>query len=111
MRYSIHITKKAELDLISAADYIEFTLLNPTASNNLLCAAEEKINALTLNPKKHPIIDDTVLNALGIRFIVINSYMAFYIVDENTHTVHIVRFLYCKRNWLQILRNESPDLS
>ena len=111
MNYNIHITKKAERDLINAADYIEFTLLNPTASDNLLSDVEEKINTLTSNPKKHPVIDDPVLYALKIRFVVINNYMAFYIIDEDTNTVHIIRFLYGKRNWLQLLRNEAPDLT
>lgn len=31
MNYYIHITQTAERDMISAADYIEFTLKNPEA--------------------------------------------------------------------------------
>ncbi len=41
MNYQIHITKKAEQDLEGAADYIEFTLLNPDAADALLDKAEE----------------------------------------------------------------------
>jgi len=32
MTYSIHITRKAKQDMVQAADYIEFTLLNPDAA-------------------------------------------------------------------------------
>ncbi len=111
MNYSIHITSKAERDLNEAADYIEFTLLNPQAADDLLDKAEEEISKLAFLPEKHTTVDDPILAAWGIRLIVINSYLAFYIIDEDTKTVHIVRFLYGKRNWMSILRNESFSLN
>ena len=107
MNYSIHITKKAERDLNEATDYIEFTLLNPQAADNLLDKVEEVISKLAFLPEKYKTVDDPILAAWGIRLIVINNYLAFYIIDEDTKTVHIVRFLYGKRNWMSILRNES----
>ena len=45
MSYSIHITATAERDILRAADYIKFTLKNPTAAEHLLDAAT---NQLTL---------------------------------------------------------------
>ena len=36
MSYQIHITSTAEHDIMQAADYIEFTLKNPDAAENLL---------------------------------------------------------------------------
>lgn len=45
MTYQIHITKTAERDLVGAADYIEFTLKTPSAADNLLDKAEEKIGS------------------------------------------------------------------
>ena len=110
MNYQIHITGKAERDLAEAADYIEFTLLNPQAADDLLDKAEEEINKLTFMPEKFKTVDDPVLAAWGIRLIVINNYLAFYLIDEKTRTVHIVRFLYGKRNWISILRNEPVSL-
>ena len=107
MNYAIHITSKAERDLNEAADYIEFTLLNPQAADGLLDKTEEEINKLAFMPEKFKTVDDPVLSAWGIRLIVINNYLAFYTIDENTKTVHIIRFLYGKRNWISILRNES----
>ena len=44
MSYSIHITATAERDILRAADYIEFTLKNPTAAEHLLDAATKQIN-------------------------------------------------------------------
>jgi plasmid stabilization system protein ParE len=44
--YSIHITAAAERDMINASDYIDFTLKNPKAADDLLDEAETKINKL-----------------------------------------------------------------
>ena len=110
MTYRIHITAKAERDLMEAADYIEFTLLNSKAANDLLDLAESEISQLAFMPQKYPPVDDPVLNAWGIRLLVINHYLAFYIIDEHSGVVHIVRFLYGKRNWVSILRSEPITL-
>ena len=45
-----------------------------------------------------------VLASWGIRFVIINNYLAFYTIDEEKQTVIIVRFLYQKSNWTAILR-------
>ncbi len=103
MNYEIHITGKAEQDLTEAADYIEFTLLNPKAAADLLDKVDEEISKLTNMPEKFKTVDDPVLAAWGIRLNVINNYLAFYLIDEKSKTVHIVRFLYEKRNWISIL--------
>ena len=110
MNYDIHITGKAELDLNEAADYIEFTLLNPQAADDLLDKVDEEINKLSYMPEKHKVVEDPVLAAWGIRLIVIDSYLAFYVIDNGAGIVHIVRFLYSRRNWISILRNEPPSL-
>ena len=106
MTHSIHITNKGEQDIIEATDYIEFTLFNPAAADSLLGTIEEEIGKLSFMPEKHQIIDDPVLKEWKIRMIPVKNYLAFYVIDESSHTVHIVRFLYGKRNWQKILRCE-----
>ena len=44
----------------------------------------------------------------GIRFVIINNYLAFYTIDKEKQTVIIVRFLYQKSNWTSILRQGLP---
>lgn len=102
MSYTIHITKTAERDLISARDYIEHVLKNPTAADHLLDVAEKEISVLSDFPESVAFVDDPVLSAWGVRFVTINNYIAFYIIEGNI--VHIVRFLYRKRDWITILK-------
>lgn len=108
MNYHIHITQTAERDMISAADYIEFTLKNPEATNHLLDTAEEKINDLTQFPQKFPLVDDRILSSWGIRFTIVNHYLAFYHISETEKQVTVVRFLYAKSSWASILKAGFP---
>ena len=107
MKYSLHITKSAEIDLIRASDYIEYNLLNPQASNDLLDKVEEAFGKLSQMPQIHQLIDDPVLKPCGIRYVLIDNYMAFYKINEETKNIYIIRFLYGKRNWIEILKNEQ----
>ena len=104
MSYNIHITATAERDILRAADYIEFTLKNPTAADHLLDVATDKINSLADMPEKFRLVDDPVLASWEIRFIIVNNYLAFYTIDREKQMIIVIRFLYQKSNWDSILR-------
>ena len=88
----------------SAADYIEFVLLNLKAADDLLDEAERRIGELSAFPEKFALVDDPVLKAWGIGFTLVKNYLAFYVISEENHTIYIVRFLYRKRDWVTILK-------
>ena len=106
MSYHLHITSVAERDISQAADYIEFVLKNPKAADDLLEETDQKINALLPFSQEHPIVEDKLLAAWGIRFTQIKNYLAFYVIEENQVTV--IRFLYAKSDWISILKVGFP---
>lgn len=106
MNYHLHITSVAQRDISQAADYIEFVLKNPKAADDLLEETDQKINALLPFPQEHPIVEDKLLAAWGIRFTQIKNYLAFYVIEENQVTV--LRFLYAKSDWISILKVGFP---
>lgn len=106
MNYHLHITSVAQRDISQAADYIEFVLKNPKAADDLLEETDQKINALLPFPQEHPIVEDKLLAAWGIRFTQIKNYLAFYVIEENQVTV--IRFLYAKSDWISMLKVGFP---
>lgn len=106
MSYHLHITSVAQRDISQAADYIEFVLKNPKAADDLLEETDQKINALLPFSQEHPIVEDKLLAAWGIRFTQIKNYLAFYVIEENQVTV--IRFLYAKSDWISILKVGFP---
>lgn len=105
MNYNIHITAAAERDLAGASDHIEFVLKNPKAADDFLNEAEKQISSLSEYPERYKLVDDPVLASWGIRFVIVNGYLAFYTISEETQRVIIVRFLFQKSNWSTILQN------
>lgn len=104
MKYNVLITGQAERDMDSAANYIRFTLLNPTAAHALLMQAREEIASLAAFPLRYGLVDDPILASWGVRFLTVNSYLAFYTVSEEAHTVFLLRFLHSRRDWANILK-------
>ena len=106
MTYKINITKSALSDIRSTALYISHTLMNKSASNRLLDNIQEKMDLLSVTPYMNPVVNDGFLASNGIRFQMIDKYMAFYIVDEETKTISVIRFIHSRRDWNYLLKNE-----
>lgn len=102
--YELIITQQAKDDMISAADYIDYSLRNPQAADTLLDEAEICLGGLRQFPARNPLIDDPVLRSWGIRFQPVKNYLAFYQIDEDARLVRILRFLHGRRDWLAILK-------
>lgn len=108
MSSQLHITSTAEHDIMRAVDYIEFTLKNPQAADNLLDAVTKQIGTLSDFPQKFRLVDDPVLASWEIRFVIINNYLAFYTIDEEKQTVIVVRFLYQKVTGVPFFDRDFP---
>ena len=90
MSYQVHITSTAEHDIMRAADYIEFTLKNPDAADNLLDAATEQISSLADLPQKFRLVDNTVLSCkesvcMQVPFLC----NLFYLIRHNLLVCHV----------------------
>jgi plasmid stabilization system protein ParE len=62
----------------------------------------EKILADT--PGIYSFVHDEYPAAKGLKYVTIKNFLMFYTIDENRKFVNIVRFLYGRRDWINILR-------
>jgi len=102
--YFVNITDIAEEDILSTAKYIADTLKAPKAANNLLDEIEKHEDELKKNPHIYPLVSDEYLAEKGIRFVLIKNYMLFFTINDDV--VDVIRFLYGRRDWKNILREE-----
>ncbi len=105
--YKIIVTEPAQKDLRDAVSYISNELKNNQSAVNLIDLVEKTVNSLTDMPKRYAVADDEILAREGFRFITIKNYLLFYIVRKETETVVIERFLYARRDWMNILKSED----
>lgn len=101
--YEIVITEPAESDLNNIIDYISVDLQNPLAAKKLLSKIVRQINDLQSLPKRFPLVMDNILANQGIRKITVDNYIVFYNVSDTNKCVTIIRILYGKRNWKDVL--------
>ena len=104
MTYKIIYTQKALTDLDAVASYIKLKLCNISASNCIVENFFGEGDSLVAFPTRYPLCNDALLRAWGIRFVPVKNYLLFYVVREAEGTVYIIRFLYAKRAWQNILR-------
>ena len=104
--YHIDITEPAENDIQDAVKYITEHLLNPSAAERLIDDTENAVNSLSNMPDRHALVKDEVLARLGFRFIPVKNYLVFYIIREEIKTVVIQRFLYGRRDWVNLLKDD-----
>jgi len=104
MNYSLNITDLAEEDILATVRYISGALKNPIAANNLLDEIELHEKILEDTPNIYPFVNDEYLSEKGLKYIRIKNFLMFYIIDEGTRIVNVIRFLYARRNWKDILK-------
>jgi len=105
--YQVQFTEPAEADLLSTLAYISDVLKAPAAAAHLLTEIEEQTQILETSPFCNALVEDSWLNAKGIRSLLIKNYHVLYIVKEQEMVVSIIRILYARRDWSALLRHIS----
>ncbi|MCH5139182.1 type II toxin-antitoxin system RelE/ParE family toxin [Clostridiaceae bacterium UIB06] len=101
--YDIQITEPAEKDLYEIGAYISKELLEPDIAKKVILEIAKGINSLEDMPLRNALIDDERLSYKGIRKIMVDNYIVFYIVTEESKTVTIIRILCGRRDWMKLL--------
>jgi toxin ParE1/3/4 len=101
--YSLKFTSKAEEDLDEIYAYITDTLFAPESGDNLIDKFENKIMRLKAFPHSCSFVLDETLKKRGYRKLIVDNYIAFYLVNEQKQQVIIMRILYGASNYQNIL--------
>ena len=96
-KYNIEYSKESKEDLIGIKQYIKYNLQEPETANKLISKIRISIKNLKDNPEIHVIIDDDIIRKLEIRKLIVDNYIVFYTVNDDTMEVR--RILYSRRNF------------
>jgi len=107
--YRFRFSKLYDNDVDSSYNYIKDKLQAPKAADTLIIEILEKLKRIKENPKIRPLVRDEYLSNLGYRLINVKNYMIFYIIDDDNKHIKVIRFLYCKRDWINILKETPLD--
>jgi len=102
--YKLRFSKLYREDVDLSYNYIKNKLEAPMAADSLIIEILEKLNKIKENPNIRPLVQDKFLASLGYRSINVKNYILFYIINNDNKSIKIVRFIYKKRNWINILK-------
>lgn len=99
MEYDVQLTAPAQEDLREIVRYLN--TLSPEAALRYYDRLTGKIESLSQNPERCPLCRDRTLRLRGIRFLVVEQYLVFFIVTKSR--VVIYRILYGRRQYEGLL--------
>lgn len=97
-------TEPAEYDLLDIEYYIFVDLCNPQAAQRISDGILGAAGKLAEYPEGHPLVGDELLGRMGIRTTYFDNYNIFYFYDVQNDVVYIIRILYNKADWQNILK-------
>lgn len=103
----IQFTPEAINDLQSTRRYIKEELCSEQAAQNTIRKIMSRIAQLETFPEIGALLNSIVLVANDYRFLVCGNYTAFYRYENGE--VFIIRVLYGRRNFMQILFGEPEE--
>jgi addiction module RelE/StbE family toxin len=107
--YKLAFSKLIYTDIDSSYKYIKEKLEAPKAADNMIEKLIEALNYLKETPFTRTLVQDEYLASLNIRSIKVKNYVLYYNIDEENNIVNIIRFLYNRRDWINILKEKSID--
>lgn len=98
MKYDILLTSQASKDLRSIFEYIAFDLCSIESAKNQLEKLEKGIMSLNNMPERFRIYNKEPWQSLGLRIMPVDNYQIFYIPNNKSQTVNVIRILYSRRD-------------
>lgn len=102
-KYKIKFSKDARNDLIDIYKYVSNNLQEPNIAKKLIQKMRKEIYELENSPQMYSIINDNFLKRLEIRKIRVKNYFVFYSINIEASIVEIIRIMYARRNWKELI--------
>lgn len=103
IKYNVQFSDEAKNDFVDIIKYIKFNFKENDIAIKLSSKIRENIKLISINPKIYSIIDDEFIKKLELRKARVDNYLIFYRIIEIEKTIQIVRIMYARRNWNNIL--------
>ena len=102
-KYDYVLTGTAESDIDNVLSYISINLGNVVAAKALADEFIDQIDKFCLEPRAGKVVENEFLKRDDVRYFLVKNYIAYYIVDDVSKKIVILRFVYGKSNQDSIL--------
>ena len=109
--WHVHLAKQAEDDLRDLYEHVAFDLLEPGVAKRLIQRIWKRVEKLNNLPQSFAPYPKEPWKSRGLRRVNSGKHAVFFIPDEETKTVIVIRVLYGGRDIEQILVDMLDDSS
>lgn len=102
-KYKIEFSDESKNDLFNITNYIKNKLNEPNIAKKLSHRIKKQIFTLAEFPKIYSVIGDSFLRKIELRKIVVDNYIILYQIIDESKKVRIIRIMYGRRNWIEII--------
>ena len=104
MSYKVNLTKAAAEDFINIYEYIAFKLSAPATAKRLIRRLQKNVLQLDELPRRFATYVSNEWNKKPLHKMVIDNYLVFYTIDEESLVVDIIRVIYSGRDFDEQLK-------
>lgn len=98
MIFHVAYSAEARQDLRDIYEYIACELLVPETAAGQTERIMKTIRSLEQMPMRHRLYEEEPWHSQGLRVLPVDNYLVFYLPDETSATVNIIRIMYGGRD-------------
>ncbi len=103
MKYNLFITKAAQEDMDDIYNYLVHELNSPLAAGKLVSKLLDRMKQLVEFPFSGEVQPNLQMLNFIYRRLIVENYVIFYTLDEQSQTATVARIIYGARRYLSIL--------
>lgn len=105
--YKVVYSPEAVNDLKDIYAYIAYELLTPDTARNQVNRIRKEIRSLDFMPARYALVDWEPWHSLGLHRLPVDNFIVFYLADDASGTVTVIRIVYGGRNLEHILETDG----
>lgn len=94
-------------DIRKIYSYIAYSLKAPNAAQKQVSRIKNEIISLALMPERYALVDREPWKSMNMHKVTVNNYVVYYVADEASLTVTIIRVFYAGRDVENIFKELS----
>jgi toxin ParE1/3/4 len=107
MNYEIEITDQAEQDIRGIYEYIAYVLMSAQNAAGQIERIKAGIFSLSEYPERQTLYNLEPWKSRNLRFLPVDNYTIFYIVNNDEKCVRVIRVMYGKRDTSKQLNKDN----
>ena len=109
MIFYVAYSAEARQDLRNIYEYIAYELLVPEIAASQVDRIMKAARSLEQMPMRYTCYEEEPWHSQGLRFLPLDNYVIFYLPDETTSVVNIIRIMYGGRDVKRQLSETIED--